>query len=380
MPKRNNTGVRGLYKYKGSYWIDLRWKLKNGASHRHSERLPPGTTGGAAKLRAQGVLEAALAGRKFHSDTEPTRLAVALDHYLDWCGVHGSGNVTYKRQHTKKLLAVLGDLPLADVTAQAIERFTGHRKLEGVGPATTNRELVTLKHFLNRCVELGWLTSRPKIALLEEPPPRVRWLTDTERTKLAAELAQPQRVHFRRVVDAALLSGQRLSNVIGLRKVDVDLKNRTISIPKTKSNKRHDVPVSDALAKVLKEALAVSPEKCEHVFVSGRWQKPYTRSGVTAFFRKLCDAAGIKDLHFHDLRHDFATRVRRAGNGLDVVQALLGHASSAMTQRYAHLGRAELHAAVEAADAVAQPLPKRQKRAARKPGKRARSRVAHPDS
>ncbi|MBA3404141.1 MAG: tyrosine-type recombinase/integrase [Gemmatimonadaceae bacterium] len=40
---------------------------------------------------------------------------------------------------------------------------------------------------------------------------------------------------------------------------------------------------------------------------------------------------GIADLRFHDLRHDFATKLHRNGMGLDLIAALLGHATLAMT-------------------------------------------------
>ncbi|MEI9948664.1 MAG: tyrosine-type recombinase/integrase [Pseudomonadota bacterium] len=83
------------------------------------------------------------------------------------------------------------------------------------------------------------------------------------------------------------------------------------------------------------------------MFTTGGGNKrPYTRSGASTFFARVAEEAGLEDFHFHDLRHSSATEVRRSGAGLDVAQALLGHASPAMTQRYAHLGRTEHHVAV----------------------------------
>lgn len=78
----------------------------------------------------------------------------------------------------------------------------------------------------------------------------------------------------------------------------------------------------------------------------------YKSGAVSNYFRKLTAEADIDDFSWHDLRHDFATRVRRAGHGLDVIQALLGHAHPAMTMRYAHIGREELARAVNVAPAL----------------------------
>ena len=58
----------------------------------------------------------------------------------------------------------------------------------------------------------------------------------------------------------------------------------------------------------------------------------------------------MQDLHFHDLRHTFATRLVHAGVDLYKVQRLLGHKSPNMTQRYAHHYPESLRDGVEILD------------------------------
>jgi integrase len=147
----------------------------------------------------------------------------------------------------------------------------------------------------------------------------------------------------------------------------VDFPNRTLTIADMRKGGRRKtshVPISDALELVLREALAdagpARPRPDAAVFLAycsrggrsreGRGKRQaYTRSGVSTFFARVVAEAGLVDFHFHDLRHDFATRVRRGGAGLDVVQALLGQSTPAMAQRYAHIGRSELARAVDGA-------------------------------
>ena len=375
MPRASKTGIRGYFvDSDGRRRIDLRYRDSAGRPQRYKETFPPGTPARAAELKAREVLAAAIRGELAKRDNEsPLTLGDAFDRYLEWCETNGRGDPEYKRRHREHWVATLGEgFPLADLSELTIERHKKRRRTEGKANGTINRELVTVKHFLNRCVDWGWIDKRPKVVLLPEPPPRVRWLSDDERKRLATALAKPQRKAFRRLVNAALLSGLRLSNLITLTRDQIDLGNATIALPDTKPGKRHHVPISDALADVLREAMAAS-EGSPHVFVAGRKRDgkhvPYTRNGASSFFRRVVDDAGIADFHMHDLRHTFATEVRQAGHGLDVVQALLGHASPAMTQRYAHLGEATLKRAVAA---VAPVLPPEAAVAPRKRQKRSR--------
>ena len=78
--------------------------------------------------------------------------------------------------------------------------------------------------------------------------------------------------------------------------------------------------------------------------------EPITIYHIQRFFKLACQEPGIKDLHFHDLRHTFATRLVQAGEDLYKVQVLLGHKGAAMTQRYAHHYPESLRGSVEILD------------------------------
>jgi len=67
---------------------------------------------------------------------------------------------------------------------------------------------------------------------------------------------------------------------------------------------------------------------------------------MTTAFKAACRRAGIRDFHFHDLRHTFASQLVIRGASLKEIQELLGHTTMTMTLRYAHLAQEQKKTAV----------------------------------
>ena len=84
------------------------------------------------------------------------------------------------------------------------------------------------------------------------------------------------------------------------------------------------------------------------VFFRGEGKRLHTAS---TGFAVACRRAGIKDFHFHDLRHTCAAWLVQAGVPLTQVRDVLGHASIVMTERYAHLAPENIRQAVACLDA-----------------------------
>lgn len=70
------------------------------------------------------------------------------------------------------------------------------------------------------------------------------------------------------------------------------------------------------------------------------------RVGANAI-RRICKRTGVRVIHWHLLRHTFASHLAMEGVPIPVVQQLLGHANITMTMRYAHLFARQLGQAVE---------------------------------
>jgi integrase len=83
----------------------------------------------------------------------------------------------------------------------------------------------------------------------------------------------------------------------------------------------------------------------DHVFRAGN-----TKTGQNELegdWYVIRAAAGLEDVRFHDLRHNFASVALGQGLSLEIIGKALGHSKAATTQRYAHLADAPLRAAIE---------------------------------
>ena len=79
--------------------------------------------------------------------------------------------------------------------------------------------------------------------------------------------------------------------------------------------------------------------------------KAFTGDYVSKKFKRACKAAGMdKAIHFHSLRHSFASNLAQKGVSLYVIKELLGHSSISTTEIYSHLNMDSLKEAIRILD------------------------------
>jgi hypothetical protein len=118
-------------------------------------------------------------------------------------------------------------------------------------------------------------------------------------------------------------------------------------LPETKAGQKQYLTLSTEAMTILRELPRVG--SLAFCWPDGR---PFTVDYTTHALRRATVAAGIPDLRQHDLRHAFAIRRLRGGANLVAVSALLRHASTRMSERYLHVTRSDLRAAVEAGSSL----------------------------
>ncbi len=165
-------------------------------------------------------------------------------------------------------------------------------------------------------------------------------VSDTERLLRAAEDRQDAAIYL-----TAALSGLRRSELLALRWEDIDFDQSSIRVfegysakraGKPKSRKSRTVPMVDEIAEALRNLKTrdAHADKGDLVFVS-REGTPVDGSALRRRYIATLDAAGLRQLTFHDLRHTFGSLAINVASIVQV-QAWMGHADIKTTMRYLH--------------------------------------------
>jgi integrase len=240
---------------------------------------------------------------------------------------------------------------IAKLQSDKLNSHRSKRRAEGVNVTTLNRDRTALIALLNHAVEAGVLEVNPlqRFKKLPEPAdPRVRFLEVSERRQFMNALEE-QPDYMQTLVQLALFTGMRRGELFALTWPEVNLRRGEITVRAStaKANKTRVIPLPAPALDMLKAWKAKQPvtDIRQHVFLNPDTGKPF--AGIKRRWRALVRTADVQDFRFHDCRHDYASRLVQSGVDLYRVKELLGHSSIEMTQRYAHLQRDDLRAAVE---------------------------------
>ena len=131
-------------------------------------------------------------------------------------------------------------------------------------------------------------------------------------------------------------SGARLNEIASLSWNDIDFEKGEIHLYRSKVNNESILHMTDRVKKLLTERLKM--KRCLYVFPN-RKNMPKTNF---APIRRAIKNAGLTEATIHTARHTTASRLVQAGVPLYEVSHILGHSSTKMTKRYAHLNKSEV--------------------------------------
>jgi integrase len=313
----------------GNYYLDFYYR-----GRRIREKV--GSSKGAA-VRARSVREGEILQGRFrivpNRRGAPT-FELLADKHTDLVSVHKRGHYV-ERYIITTLRSHFGKFRISDLSVEDAEKYKTNRS-RSVRPATVNRELTLAKHMMAKAAEWKLIPENPfrGVRNLGVPKRDQRILSHDEEIKLLAGCGLVRSRLLLPLVVLALNTGMRRGELLALQWSGVDLDHCTIRIINAKSSAGDRVIPMNATVHLLLSDLAKNAASAL-VFPSNR--KPGEKLlDLKKGFKKAVQLARIPPIRFHDLRHNFATRLVREGVDIVSVQHLLGHSKITMTARYAH--------------------------------------------
>ena len=189
--------------------------------------------------------------------------------------------------------------------------------------------MAAIMHRASRKGLCDWIRfERPKMG-----PPRVRWIKPDEAERLI-NAAEPR---LQTLIIFLLYTGCRITEALDLDWDSVDLHKRHVSIYEAKTKTTRGAALNPRTFM----ALAKLGHREGYVFP---WR---TRGAVYKHWNPLCQKIGLKDFHPHDLRHTFATWLRKySGEDLQGVMRAGGWRDYKSVMRYSHVASEEVRDAV----------------------------------
>jgi site-specific recombinase XerD len=275
-----------------------------------------------------------------------------VDNYLEFKSILHSSSYARDIKYTFKLLIEsVGNVSLQNIRKDSIEKFL--HSIHLTSPYAASLYYRTLRAAFNKAVEWNnvWVNPFSNIKLPRIPGKLPAFIDATDLKKILDKTTDEK---MKDLFITAFLTGMRLGEVLNLRWNAVDLRNKLISVRNsgdfyTKNKKERVIPINDELLIIFRKRLAQMKivKLDEYVF----FKLPgfnYSCSYITKVFKRAVRAAELNDeIHFHTLRHSFASMLAQRGIALIVIRDLLGHNDIKTTEIYSHITAINLEEAVK---------------------------------
>ena len=228
---------------------------------------------------------------------------------------------------------------------------------EGAKATSVNRKLSSLRSFYRFLLRKKVVKADPMLRVVgpKKSKPLPSFLRESEMNRLLDDFSFGEGYEAcrdRMILEMFYATGIRLSELIGLNDVDVDLSAKQIKVT-GKRNKQRLIPFAEEMTVDLEEYIKVRnealPQGADAFFVLTNGRRMYAKKVYEIVKRNLGKVATLKKRSPHVLRHTFATAMLNNQAELGAVKELLGHESLATTEIYTHTTFEELKKVYEQA-------------------------------
>ena len=252
---------------------------------------------------------------------------------------------SYQRD-LKKLISFFEDKgikELSEVTKEDLASYISSLSESGFKAATVSRNVASSKAFFHYLYKEGIVDTDPSLELkapkIEKKLPSILTMDEVIRLLDQPTGDNPKDIRDKAMLELLYATGIRVSELIGLKVQDVNLKMCYIMC--RESGKERVVPfggeAKNALAKYVKNSRnALLFDNESDIFFVNCQGSQMSRQGFWKIIKYYAHKAGINsEITPHTLRHSFAAHLVENGADLKSVQEMLGHSDISTTQIYA---------------------------------------------
>ncbi|MFA5805026.1 MAG: tyrosine-type recombinase/integrase [Melioribacteraceae bacterium] len=249
----------------------------------------------------------------------------------------------------KQFISFCGDLSLNEIDSRTLDKFitsTYSRTQRGA-----HHYYRTLKAAFNKAVEWNYISTNP-FTRVKFPKLSKSFPAFISEDELLIILSNTPYQYLKDIFTVGFYTGLRLGELINMRWSWVDFFQNQITVKcsnefLTKSKKERIVPMSEKVKSVLINRFNIATHQPnEVVFYRIKVRKLHQETISKQFKQAVRKSFLNEKIHFHSLRHSFASVLAQKGVSLYIIKELLGHEDLATTQIYSHLQPQNLKDAV----------------------------------
>ena len=298
--------------------------------------------------RAEAEIAAGTFGREYLTFGTFYERWIASKHNLK-----PSTRVSYEQTFRLHILPAFTGKRLEQITPLDVQAWIDDLTASGMNPSTVARCFRNFRGCMKQAEAWELINKAPtvKINLPRKDNNELEFLDVENILRLLEAAREPERVLFA----VLAMSGLRLGEGLALRWRDVDFEMRAIKVtrawnyhggfqePKTATSRRA-VPLIDALADILRDYYHGNGHPAlDDLLFTHDGSRPLDPANVRKRFLEALDAAGLRRVTIHSLRHSYASLLLSYGASVKAVQNALGHASATMTLNvYSHFIPSEI--------------------------------------
>ena len=259
----------------------------------------------------------------------------------------------YRLKADKHILPVFGSRNVSAVSSQDIYSFIENKQIYGLSNRYVIDILIVMKSVFKYAVKTYHIINpMDGITMPKKGTSEVKLLESSEQYRLERYISENSNTTTMGIA-LAMNTGIRIGELCALQWGDVDLEKRILTVRKTmqriqspNGESRTKLIISDPKSESSKKKIPITQKMADHLkdfkgesdaYVLSGSEKPIEPRTMQYRFAKILKNVNLPSVHFHALRHMFASTCIKLGFDVKTLSELLGHSNVEITlNRYVH--------------------------------------------